>query len=78
MKRFTAEDARRGDDDDLGERIKRAVKERDGGPSAAYMRVYIEDPWLHRIEQELLDRGFKNVQVPDIILKGDVYFEWGE
>jgi hypothetical protein len=78
MARFTADDARKGDDSDLDERIKRAVKACDAGPTASYLRIYVEDPWASRIEQELLDRGFKNIQVPSIVLKGDVYFEWGE
>lgn len=73
---YTADDARKGDDDDLDRRIKAAVKDRDAGPNAAYLRVYIEDPWCHRIREELEKRGFKNVQVPNITLKGDVYFEW--
>src|SRR4051812_32829677 len=43
--RFTADDARKGDDAELDARIKAAVRSRDGGPNAAYLRVYIEDPW---------------------------------
>lgn len=78
MGRYTAEDARKEADNDLDGRIKAAVRSHDGGPNAAYLRVYIEDPWLHRIEAELTSRGFKNVQVPDIMIKGDVYFEWDE
>ena len=76
---YTTEHARAGDQDELDRRIKLAVKDADGGaPHSTYMRVYIEDPWRHSIQEELERRGFKNVQVPDFILKGDVYFEWGE
>lgn len=72
---FTADDARRIDNDDLDRRIKAAVKDSDR-PNSASLRVYIEDPWVHRIEAELEKRGFKNICVPDICLKGDVHFEW--
>ena len=34
--------------------------------------------YIHSIGSELERRGFKNIQVPDIIIKGDVYFEWDE
>ncbi len=74
---YTANDARREDIDNLDNRIKAAVRSREGGPRGGYLRVYIEDPWFHRIEAELEKRGFTNIQVPDIVLKGgDVYFEW--
>jgi hypothetical protein len=73
--RYTAEDARRGNDDDLDKRIRAAVKDA-GSARGAYLRVYIEDSFVHRIGEELRGRGFTNVQVPDIVLKGDVYFEW--
>lgn len=72
---FTADDARQRDSDDLDERIERSVRERRDG-EGAYLRVYIEDPFFHRIRYELEERGFKNIHVPDICLKGDVYFEW--
>jgi hypothetical protein len=71
---YTADDARRGNHDDLDKRIKAAVK--DGTGNSAYLRVYIEDSFIHTIEEELEKRGFKNIRVPDITLKGDVYFEW--
>lgn len=72
---FTAEHARRGNQDELDRRIKAAVL--DARPAShAYLRVYVEDSFLHNIAYELERRGFKNVSVPDIILKGDVYFEW--
>lgn len=72
---FTADDARRGNQNDLDERIERAV--RDGAPgNSAYLRIYVEDAFCHTIGEELERRGFKNIDVPSIILKGDVYFEW--
>lgn len=74
---FTADDARNTREDDLDRRIEAAVKERDAGPkAAALLRVYIEDSFCCTIKDELERRGFKNVQVPDICIKGDVYFEW--
>jgi hypothetical protein len=73
---FTADDARNEDQSELDNRIRQAVKDREGGPNGAYLRVYIDDPWIDTIKDELERRGFKRVQVPDIILKGDVYFEW--
>lgn len=72
---YTAEDAREETGRDLDEVIRMAVKGSDM-LNAAYMRIYIEDRWYRNIESELESRGFKNIQVPDIILKGDVYFEW--
>lgn len=67
--------ARRGNYDDLDRRIKAAV--RDAAPANhAYLRVYVEDGFLSNIASELEARGFKNVEVPSIVLKGDVYFEW--
>lgn len=71
---YTADMARQKDHSDLDRRIEAAVKS--GTGSSAYLRVYIEDSFLRSIRQELEDRGFKNVDVPDIVLKGDVYFEW--
>ena len=75
---YTAEMANNEEDGqcDLDKRIRAAVKEQDGGYKAAYLRVYIEDPWVHNIEEELERRGFKDINVPDIIIKGDVYFSW--
>lgn len=73
---YTAQHARDQAQKDLDRRIEAAVKENDGGPNAAYLRVYIEDPWVINIKAELERRSFKNVDVPDITLKGDVYFEW--
>lgn len=75
---YTADDARREGDVVLDRRIRAAVQASEGGRNAGYLRVYVEDPWFHRIEQELTLRGFKNIRVPSIILKGDVYFEWEE
>lgn len=74
---FTANDARSGDMDALDVRIQKAIKNhRDGG--GAYMRVYHDDPWRYSIERDLTERGFINIHVPDIIVCGDVYFEWSE
>lgn len=73
---YTAEDARQESGRDLDEVIRHAVKNADAGPNATYMRVYHDDPWLWRLESELEARGFKNIDVPDITIKGDVYFEW--
>lgn len=71
---FTAEDARNGNANELDARIKAAVK--DGIGNSAYLRVYVEDSFRYTIQSELEARGFVNVEVPDFILKGDVYFEW--
>lgn len=75
MGRFTADDARRGNADELDARIRAAV--RDGGANHAYLRIYAEDAFRYSIEAELEARGFTNIRVPDITIKGDVYFEWG-
>ena len=74
---YTADDARRGNYDDLDGRIEDAVKYNRHG-NGAYIRVYIEDSFCHSIGYELERRGFKNIDVPSITLKGDVYFEWDE
>ena len=74
MSRLTADDARRGNYDDLDRRIRAAVA--DGGYKHAYLRIYCDDAFRHSIGSELEARGFINVRVPDITLKGDVYFEW--
>lgn len=74
--RFTADDARRGNRDELDARIRQAVRGSVG--NSATLRVYIEDSFLDDIQSELEQRGFKNVEVPSITLKGDVYFEWDE
>lgn len=78
MGRFTASDARHHGHRDLDQCIRDAVAERYHGPGATSMRVYHDDPWLSRLEEELDERGFKNIRVPSITLKGDVYFEWDE
>lgn len=72
---YTADHARSGNQDELDERIRRTVEE-DSHGNSAYLRVYIDDWFVHSIKEELEKRGFKNVIVPDICLKGDVYFEW--
>ncbi|TGR83321.1 hypothetical protein EN866_34295 [Mesorhizobium sp. M2D.F.Ca.ET.223.01.1.1] len=74
MTRFTADDARRGNIDDLDRRIKAAV--RDGGANHAWLRIYHDDAFRFSIGRELEARGFINIRVPDITIKGDVYFEW--
>jgi hypothetical protein len=73
---FTADMARKGDQKGLDRRIRDAVRSQDAGYRAAYLRIYIEDPWCGTIQYELERRGFVNIRVPDITLKGDVYFEW--
>lgn len=73
---FTAVDAQRGNWDELDSRIKHAV--RNGGPNSAWLRVYHDDAFLLDIRSELEARGFKNIEVPHITLKGDVYFEWDD
>jgi len=73
---YTAEMANHDGQEDLDNRIRAAVREQDGGYKAAYLRVYIDDPWLYQIEAELERRGFRDIRVPSIILKGDVYFSW--
>jgi len=73
---FTAEDAKNYRQDDLDQRIEDAVRGSSG--NSASIRIYCDDAYWRNIESELERRGFKNIQVPDIILKGDVYFEWDE
>lgn len=76
---YTADMARNNDQidqDDLDRRIEAAVKDSYAGLHAGYLRVCIDDPWFDSIQYELERRGFKNVHVPDIVIKGDVYFEW--
>ncbi|QIG69757.1 hypothetical protein EVB81_188 [Rhizobium phage RHph_I46] len=72
---FTADDARRGNEDDLDERIEYAVRNRRHG-NGAYLRIYIDDSFRHNIKSELERRGFKNIDAPSFSLKTDVYFEW--
>ena len=72
---YTADDARRGNMDELDDRIKYAVKNFSSGNSAS-LRIYHDDAFRFHIEEELEKRGFKNIHVPDFMLKGDVYFEW--
>lgn len=72
---YTADMARTQRKNDLDDRIKAAVEE-EFMANGAYMRVYIDDPWLSNIETELKIRGFKNIDIPNITLSGDVYFEW--
>ncbi|QIG68126.1 hypothetical protein EVB55_191 [Rhizobium phage RHph_Y68] len=74
---FTADDARRSDQNDLDERIEYAVRNRREG-NGAYIRIYHDDSFRHRIVSELEKRGFKNIDAPSFSLKTDVYFEWDE
>lgn len=71
---YTADQAREEHVSDLDEKIRDAVREARG--NSATIRIYVEDPYRHSIEEELERRGFKNIEVPDFVLKGDVYFEW--
>jgi hypothetical protein len=76
---YTAEmarsDALETASNELDRRIENAVKENQWAGRAT-VRIYIDDPFRYTIKEELEKRGFKNVDVPDIILKGDVSFEW--
>jgi hypothetical protein len=76
--RFTADNARRGNDDELDGRIAYAVRNNRQGSNGAYMRIYHDDSFASRIELELEARGFKNVDKPSFTIKTDVYFEWDE
>lgn len=61
----------------LDERIKREVEESvRSGLTHGNLRVYSDDWFFDSIEYELNQRGFHSVDVPKIILKGDVYFSW--
>lgn len=77
---FTAEDARKQvetEPNKLDALIEEAVREANyHGHTSASIRVYIEDAYVHTIREELEKRGFSAINVPDIILKGDVYFSW--
>jgi len=73
---YTADDARSKSEDDLDARIRSAVISNAGATRSTHMRVYCDDWFKDTIKEELEKRGFKNVDVPDIVIKGDVYFEW--
>lgn len=74
---FTADMARKLNDNNLDERIQKEVEYAiSHGIKHAYLRVYIEDSFFDSIEEELTKRGFHSIQVPEITLKGDVYFSW--
>lgn len=76
---FTADKARTVSNHDLDERIKREVEESvRSGKTDGLLRVYSDDWFINSIEEELNKRGFHSVEVPKIILKGDVYFSWAE
>lgn len=74
---FTAEKARELSVDSLDARIEKEVKLAISlGQTDAYIRVYVEDSFFNSIEEELKKRGFHSIKVPNITLKGDVYFSW--
>lgn len=74
---FTAEMAKNLNNQNLDRRIEIEVKNAvQNNETNAYLRVYIEDSFAHCIMEELEKRGFHSIQVPDIVLKGDVYFSW--
>lgn len=73
---YTADDANGDWEYELDQRIRSAVREQDAGYKAAYLRIYCEDPFRWTIQEELEKRGFHSVRVPDIVIKGDVYFSW--
>lgn len=76
---FTADKARKLTTNDLDERIKREVDECvRSGQNHGFLRIYSEDWFFQTIEEELTKRGFHSIEVPPIILKGDVYFSWAE
>lgn len=72
---YTASNARL-QQDDLDGRIEAAVKDSCGNGNCAHLRIYCSDSFRWTIREELENRGFHNVNVPDIMIKGDVYFEW--
>ncbi|MGQ4813073.1 hypothetical protein ACCZ74_12335 [Agrobacterium vitis] len=72
---FTANDARRGNEDELDDRIAYAVRNNKHG-NGAYIRIYHDDSFRHSIVTELENRGFKNIDAPSFTIKTDVYFEW--
>lgn len=74
---FTADKARNMNAQSLDARIKKEVDYAvSSGLTRGYLRIYIEDAFFNNIEEELTIRGFHSIQVPDITLKGDVYFSW--
>lgn len=79
---YTAHDAkneRNNNDHELDERIERAVKEaKRFGHTSATIRVNIHDSFVHRVEQELEDRGFKIIEGGPIYFKGGIEFSWEE
>ncbi|QGZ14043.1 hypothetical protein PP939_gp206 [Rhizobium phage RL38J1] len=74
---FTANDARKGNEDELDERIEYAVRNNRHG-NGAYIRIYHDDSFRWNIVGELERRGFKNIDAPSFTLKTDVYFEWDD
>lgn len=77
--RKRSEDTEQDNDRNLDYVIRDAVEDAQEGFSeatSAYMRVYCNDPWLSNLKEELEKRGFFSVNIPDIVIKGDVYFAW--
>jgi hypothetical protein len=72
---FTADKARNIDSITLDHRIEHSVRVRSKG-NGTYMRVYHDDSFLENLYEELEKRGFTNIQIPDVCLSADVYFEW--
>jgi hypothetical protein len=77
---YTADHARQHREEapsDLDERLQAAVEEANRlGKNTASIRVYSDDAYARRIQLELENRGFTNIDVPDFVLKGDVEFSW--
>ena len=77
---YTAENAREKTSNSpnvLDERLQKEVEDAVyRGFNRASVRVYIDDPFVHNIKEELEKRGFTVDHVPDICLKGDVDFSW--
>ena len=72
-----ARSERHDNEEELDERIQAAVEEAVRyGRTSASIRVYIEDSFVHRVESELENRGFKVIDFAPICIKGDVEFSW--
>ncbi len=71
---YTAEDAKESMQAELDRRIKMVVEA--GNNRSAFLRVHSTDAWVDTIKYELERRGFRSIHVPEIVLSGDVYFEW--
>jgi len=69
---FTASMVKQGNARAFDERLEYAVKNFNHGNNGAYMRIYCDDPWRWNVKEMLEERGFINVDVPDIVISGDV------